>query len=938
MDRSICVVNQKNRFLFYLLIALSLIGVGILQFGRNNTYNSAEAEEKLVYQGSFEWEKADGSRVPIQVPGTFAVPAGETLTVVTQLPKNYTQCTLAIRSSLQDVRFYVGGELRAEYDTSNIRLVGKNSASSYVFCPTSEADAGKEVRIELTSNTSKYSGVINTVYCGDKADIWEWLFHTYGVATIIAFFLLFTGITTIIFGISLGIIYHVKFEMEYLGWCVFMAAVWMIGESKLRQFFVPNPSALASLCFVMIMLAPVALSYYMDMLQQGRYHRVYDIIENIAFLNLMICSGLHISGIADYIETLPVAHCILVAAVITVIVLLFCDARRGCIGEDKIIVTGIIIAMAAVVIEAVSAYFVVSISGLFIGTGMLILIIVNLVKTLKTVHNLENQRHKADMEKRKQQMLKMSLQMMQTLSATIEAKDEYTRGHSYRVSEYSGLIAKELGWEDEEIQKLKYTAHLHDIGTIGIPDMIQNKPTKLTDEEYAVIKNHTVIGSEILKNITLIDHMDEVARSHHERYDGTGYPDGLKGDEIPLYARIVAIAESYDAMKTKRIYRNFLDETIIYNEIRKNRGTQFDPEITDVFLKLLSENRLTITGEERKYSEFDESRAEIEDFISNVVTTMKNQDDSEGFDFLTGLPMRNRGERMVAEFMQQSPGYLVFLDMDNLKKINDIYGHKAGDRALKLLGSLLMDQAQYGVVCRLGGDEFLMFIPDVARREIAEIVEKILDGFAECKEKDIEISCASVSAGICRADLGDSFEECYTKADKALYYVKQNGKGSFFFYHQMGNEKQHMCGTGQDLKMISRALRDSGNYSGALSLEYRDFARVFEYINNLEERYKCECYLVMVTMETAPDSVMSIEDIEHALEYMEQAIRKKIRSVDICTRYSSMQYLLILFKTEEEQIPKVMKRIFGQYHEQYCRDDIIPKYEYVSLEKNRPAG
>lgn len=153
------------------------------------------------------------------------------------------------------------------------------------------------------------------------------------------------------------------------------------------------------------------------------------------------------------------------------------------------------------------------------------------------------------------------------------------------MAEYAVLIAEELGWDKKEIRNLRNAAHLYDIGRIGIPDSILNKPTRLTEEEYAVIKEHTIIGAEILKNITLIDHVKEVARSHHERYDGKGYPDGLKGEEIPLYARIIAIADSYDAMKSRKIYRNPLADEMIYNEILQSRGKQFDPDIADVFFE-----------------------------------------------------------------------------------------------------------------------------------------------------------------------------------------------------------------------------------------------------------------------------------------------------------------------------------------------------------------
>ena len=926
-------VNRIKRHLFYILMVVSLGSVCVLQFFGPTEHNNSKTEEALLYQGEFVWEKTDGSREMIEVPGKYEVPAKTTMTIITQLSENYTESMLAIRSSLQSVRFYVDGELRAEYDTSEERVVGKNSASCYVFCSTSAEDAGKEVRIELQTNTNKYSGVVNAVYCGNAVEIWGYLFRTYGLETIIAFFLLFAGIVTIIFGFSLGIAYQTKFDMEYLGWCVFVAAVWMLGESKMRQLFVPNPSALSTLCFVMIMLSPIAIGYYMDTLLKGRYRKIFGVVENIAFLNLLICSVLHILGIVDYIESLPVAHMILVGTVLIVFITMICDLKRGYVSE-KYTFLSIILAMAAAVTESLLVYFRVSTSGIFIGTGMLILLCTNLLKTIRNIQKMESQRQRAEMNKRRKQMETMSLQMMQTLSTTIEAKDEYTRGHSHRVAEYAALIAEELGWDKKEIKNLKNAAHLHDIGKICIPDNILNKPTRLTEEEFQVIKEHTVIGAEILKNITLISHVKEVARSHHERYDGMGYPDGLKGEEIPLYARVITVADSYDAMKSRRIYRNPLDDQIIYNEIARNCGSQFDPQIAGVFLKMLNENRVVIREEcalVNKEDNLSKMEIEIEKFISDVMITMKAQEDSEGLDFLTGLPMRNRGEKLAAQFMQQDSGYLVFLDMDNLKKMNDLYGHKAGDRALKLLGSFLMEYAHHSVVCRLGGDEFLMFVPNVSKEKITEIVTEIQEKFEQSKEKDVAIRCASVSAGICEVNKGDPFEECYSKADKALYYVKQNGKGSFFFYQQMEGEKIVGYGTGKDLTLVSKALSASGDYSGALELDYREFAKIYEYMNSMEKRYKCHCYLVMVTLETEADSVLNIEDIEYALECMEQAIRQKIRKVDVCTRYSSMQYLIILFEPDEKTIPNIMERIFSQYREQCGKKKLLLNYEYMSM-------
>ena len=133
---------------------------------------------------------------------------------------------------------------------------------------------------------------------------------------------------------------------------------------------------------------------------------------------------------------------------------------------------------------------------------------------------------------------------------------------------------------------------------------------------------------------------------------------------------------------------------------------------------------------------------------------------------------------------------------------------------------------------------------------------------------------------------------------------------------------------GKDLDLIAKALSDSGRYSGALNLDYREFAKIYEYMNHLGERYKYHCFLVMITIDTTPDYIMYIENIEHALECMEQAIRNKIRKVDICTRYCSMQYLIILYEPDENQIPKVMERIFTEYYHLYDKKNFIPKYEY----------
>ena len=708
--------------------------------------------------------------------------------ITTTLPDDYNENVIAIRSSLQDVRFYIDGKLRKEYNAKTLHRFGKNSASRYIFCNTSSADAGKELRLELTTYTSNYSGIVNTIYCGDQMQIWSYIFNHNFSVTVIESFIFFASIVTILFSIALGIVYKTKFNMEYLGWCMLMGSVWMIGESKMRQLLVPNASGLATSCFIMLMLCPLPISLYVNNLQKGKYKKIFQSICFIALLNFIICTILHLTGVADYIETMPAAHAILIITFLAVILTFWIRYWNHRSRSDCLLFFGLLITMLSVIFEAISVYYKVSVSGVFVGIAILILLFINVIYTIHIIRDIIKHQQQEELDKRKKNIEEMSLQLMQMLSTTIEAKDEYTKGHSHRVAEYSVLIARELGWNEKELSNLKNAAHLHDIGKIAIPDTILNKPSKLSEEEFSIIKEHTIIGANILKNISLIDHVQEIVRNHHERYDGNGYPDGLKGKEIPLHARIVAVADSYDAMSSQRIYRNQLPPEKIIQELENNKGTQFDPEITDIFLKLLREDRIHVKEDHLSITEntqIPEAEIEMSQFISDIMSTIRTQKAKENLDFLTGLPTRNKGEQAIAQLMKHHSGCLVFMDMDNLKTINDIYGHKAGDRVLKLLGNLLLEYSSECLVCRLGGDEFLLFMPNADQNSITEVITAIFKKFNTRKEQDPELHAASISAGLHMCNIGDSFDECYTKADKALYFVKQNGKSDFSFYRQI---------------------------------------------------------------------------------------------------------------------------------------------------------
>ncbi len=191
----------------------------------------------------------------------------------------------------------------------------------------------------------------------------------------------------------------------------------------------------------------------------------------------------------------------------------------------------------------------------------------------------------------KDEVKMLSVEVMEALAHTIDAKDEYTRGHSVRVAKYSRMLAAKLGLSSTECENVYYMALLHDIGKIGVPNEIINSPYKLTEKEYAVIKTHPGVGYDILAEIKSRPDLSIGARWHHERFDGKGYPDGKKGEEIPFYARIIAVADSYDAMTSNRSYRRYLPQDKVRSEIEENAGTQFDPDVAKCMLEIIDQDK-----------------------------------------------------------------------------------------------------------------------------------------------------------------------------------------------------------------------------------------------------------------------------------------------------------------------------------------------------------
>ena len=220
---------------------------------------------------------------------------------------------------------------------------------------------------------------------------------------------------------------------------------------------------------------------------------------------------------------------------------------------------------------------------------VLLLRVRHTIELIRLQENLAQEVEKKTQEVKAQheKLDKISMQIVKALSGAIDAKDTYTNGHSTRVADYSRKIAERAGFSARQQDDIYMKRLLHDVGKIGIPGVIINKPGKLTDEEFEKIKTHPALGEGILKNITEFPQLAVGARWHHERYDGKGYPDGIAGEDIPTEARIIAVADAYDAMSARRSYREVLAQNVVREEMAKGRGTQFDPDFADIMLAMI---------------------------------------------------------------------------------------------------------------------------------------------------------------------------------------------------------------------------------------------------------------------------------------------------------------------------------------------------------------
>lgn len=353
-------------------------------------------------------------------------------------------------------------------------------------------------------------------------------------------------------------------------------------DTLLLQVLTGHPSLIRVITYVCLMFIPYpALSFFASATGNSR--------SRLVPASLVLCLGnfaaqvlLTHRGISDYYYLVNISHALIMLALVAIVTMMVRAVRRHTIQKELLscLLAGLCALGIGVVLDIFRYYSLQSYgSSSFTRLGVLLF-------TLLMGFYLFREQTRALKLKQRENALYIS-EITTAFARVIDMKDSYTNGHSSRVAKYTAMLARELGCDEETVEKYYRIAQLHDVGKIGIPKSVLNKPGKLTDEEYEIIKSHTVKGYDVLKDISIMPELAVGAQSHHERPDGKGYPNHLKAGEIPRVAQIIAVADCFDAMYSNRPYRSRMNFEKAVSIIKEVSGTQLTPDVVDAFLRLV---------------------------------------------------------------------------------------------------------------------------------------------------------------------------------------------------------------------------------------------------------------------------------------------------------------------------------------------------------------
>ncbi|MBQ8592070.1 MAG: response regulator [Lachnospiraceae bacterium] len=487
--------------------------------------NNAEDSSFRVYQPEWVRVMTDGTEVPFIVPGECDAQYGEWVTIATTLSKQQEDTWICVRSMQQDMKFYVGDELRKEYSTLDIQPFGKTSTLTYVFLPIYAEDSGETLRIEFMSK-SAYAGYVSEMYVGDMADITNHFYETYAPSVVVAILMLLVGVCVVCGSVFVRLFYKREVELFHLGNAILIAATWLIVESKLRQFLFPNSTMAMLMGFLMIAVLPYPFMSYINCIQNFRYQKVYMAIGVGTVVNFVVIMILQLLNIKDFFETMTSSHILILFLILTMGVTIVLDVVRGYVREYREVAIGFVGLMLAGVCEIGLTYIVdAQINGIALCVGLVLLLVAAGLKTIRDMFNIEKEKQIAiaASESKAKFLANMSHEIRTPINTVIgmnemilrENKDEMIEEYAYNIKSASqmllGLINDVLDFSKIEAGKLQivendyYLASMLKDVVLGIQIRAKQKNLELKleiDETMpAVVRGDEIRIKQILNNL-----------------------------------------------------------------------------------------------------------------------------------------------------------------------------------------------------------------------------------------------------------------------------------------------------------------------------------------------------------------------------------------------------------------------------------------------------
>lgn len=705
--------NIKNiSLLIVAIIILQFVAIGII-VGTSEVQDVTLATDDVVEcNAGWEITTEDGTTKISSLPYYGKSDADEIVVAKRAVSANMCGETLCFLSADKRLQIFVDDELIYSFGMDDQLVIGRTPGSVMVFADIPDDSEGKIIKIKMQSPYEDYATYMTQMVVGDRDVVILYFLKNEIFALICCLGILVCGIILLIFATVQIRSKQNPAKLFSLGMYFIVLFAYHLIETKVPMIFYGNQVLYSNLIFLSLMMAPFFTELYLFAVSD-LYKKLMRILIYITVTNIIVQLTLQAFNILDFMSMAFVSHGLLTIVIVVVLLMEYKNVRQR--KKVDVAFLGVLSAAICAAIDLVRCYTEkvgdlgkYSRVGVFIfGISMVITCINEMVQ--KQVQFAENA--KAEL---------ISAEIIQTLVTAIDAKDIYTKGHSTRVAEYSIILAKRLGWDEERIDSVRYKALLHDVGKIGIPDRVLNKADRLSDEEFEIIKSHTLIGSEILQGVSSLSEMHVVARSHHERYDGKGYPDKKSGEDIPEEARLVGIVDAYDAMSSDRAYRKALSRDTIRGELSRGRGTQFDPHMTDAFLELLDEGALNTQQKE------NEGKTDLMD-VSSLVRELIAQNCEPGaikinqedmgklYQYINGLHTR---------FGIESHTVLISLVWEEDVAMSDV------EKAMKAMEySIIQSLRTVDVMTRVSESQYLIVLTEAHSQNLQMIIDRVFASF-----------------------------------------------------------------------------------------------------------------------------------------------------------------------------------------------------------------